>query len=72
MDTDLPVPSYGAIFKILATGPPPPHTDESLTHICCYMDDVISEVQGGPDIQNQVFDGTVCALKWLFMTLPGD
>ena len=33
VDTDLPVPSYGAIFEIPATGPGPPHTLESLTHI---------------------------------------
>ena len=26
VNTDLPVPSYGAISKILATGPGPPHT----------------------------------------------
>ena len=44
--TDLPVPSYGAISKILATGPGPPHIPESLTNINCYMDDVISAVQG--------------------------
>ena len=33
VDTGLPVPSYGAIFNTLATGPVPPHTPESLTHI---------------------------------------
>ena len=36
------------------------------------MDDVISAVQGGPDCQHRVFDGTVRALKWLFPSLPGD
>ena len=25
VDTDIPVPSYGVISKIPATGPPPPH-----------------------------------------------
>ena len=36
------------------------------------MNDVISVVQGAPDRQHQVFDGTVCALKWLFMFLLGE
>ena len=44
VDTDLPVPSYGAISKIPATGPGPPHTPKILTHIDCYMDGVISVV----------------------------
>ena len=38
VDADLPMPVYG---------PGPPHTPESLTHIGCYMYDVISAVQGG-------------------------
>ena len=46
VDSELPVPAYGAISKIPSTGPGPPHTPESLTHIYCYMDDVISVVQG--------------------------
>ena len=50
----------------------PPHTPESLTHIDCYMDDVILVVQGGPDRQHQVFDGTDRALKWIFLSLPGE
>ena len=33
VNTDLPVPSYGAIYKITSTGPGTPHTLESLTHI---------------------------------------
>ena len=45
-DIDLTVPSYGAISDIPATVPGPPHTPESLTNIDCYMDDVISAVQG--------------------------
>ena len=36
------------------------------------MDDVISVVQRGPDRQHRVFDGTVRALKWLFLSLPGE
>ena len=36
------------------------------------MDDAISVVQGGPDCQHRVFDGTVRALKWLFPSLPGE
>ena len=68
VDTYLPVPSYSAISEIPETRPGPPHTPESLTHIGCYMDDVISAVQGGPDFQHQFFDGILCALKWLFMS----
>ena len=44
VDSELPVPAYGAISEIPSTGPGPPHTPESLTHIDCYMDDVISVV----------------------------
>ena len=72
VNSDLPVPSYVAISEIPSTGPGPPHTPESLTHIDCYMDEVISLVQGGPDCQHQVFDGTVRALKWLFPSLLGE
>ena len=67
VDIDLSVPSYVAISEIPVTGTGPPHTPESLTHIDCYIDDVISAVQGFPDRQHQVFDGTVRALKWLFL-----
>ena len=35
------------------------------------MDDVISVVQCGTYRQHQVFDGTVRALKWIFLSLPG-
>ena len=72
VDSEFPVPSYGAISDIPSTGPGPPHTPESLAHIDCYMDDIISVVQGGTDRQHRVFDGTVRALKWLFPSLPGD
>ena len=53
---ELPVLSYGAISEIPAPEPGPPHTPERLTHIDCYMDDVISVVQGGPDRQHRVFE----------------
>ena len=56
VDSELPVPSYRAISKIPSTGPGPPHTPESLTHIDCYMDDVISVVQRGPDCHHRVFE----------------
>ena len=36
------------------------------------MYDVISAVQGGPEFQHQVFDGTIFALKWLLLSLPGE
>ena len=51
VDTDLSVPSYGAISEIPATGPGTPYTTESLTHINCYMYDIISAVQGVTDRQ---------------------
>ena len=72
VDSEFPVPSYGVISEILSTGPGPPHTLERLTHIYCYMDDIISVMQGGPDRQHRVFDGTFHALKWLFSSLPGE
>ena len=72
VNTDLPVPSYDAISKIPATGPGTPHTLDSLTHTNCYMDDVISVVQGGPDCQHRVFEGIECTLKWLFLLSPGE
>ena len=72
VDTDLPVLSYGTISEIPATGPIPHHTLESLTNIYCYMDGFISLVQGDPYHQHRVFDGTVRALKWLFLSLPGE
>ena len=72
VNTDPKVPSYGAISETPLTSPGLPHTLKSLTHIHCYMDDVISAVQGGPDHQHRVFDGTVCGLKWIFPSSPGD
>ena len=35
------------------------------------MDDVIVAVKGGEERKHRVFDSTVCALKWLFPSLPG-
>ena len=69
--TDLSVPSYSVISKIPETRPGPLCTLDSLTHIDFYMDEVISSVQGVPDLQHRVFYGTVRALKWLFLSLPG-
>ena len=45
--TLLPFPAYSAILAIPETGPVSPHTIDSLTHIGCYMDDMITAVQGG-------------------------
>ena len=36
------------------------------------MDDIITAVQGGPEQQYQVFDGTVKGLKWLFPSFTGE
>ena len=69
-DADPPVPAYGTISALPATEPP--HTLESLTHINCYMDDIIYAVQGGAERQHQVFDSTVRALKWTPPLLPGE
>ena len=44
--TSLPVLGCGTISKIPETGPVPYHTLDNLTHIDCYMDDVITAVQG--------------------------
>ena len=43
----IPVPAYGVIAAIPETGPVPPYTLYSLTHINCYMDDVLTAVPGG-------------------------
>ena len=42
----LPVPAYGTIGTIPETGLGPPHTLDSLTHINCYMDAMVTAVQG--------------------------
>ena len=70
VDADLPVPAYGAISVLLTTDPAPTHTLERITYIDCYMDDVISAVQGVAERQHRVFDSTVCALKWISPLLP--
>ena len=72
VDADLPVPAYGEISTLLTTEMSPPPTSASLTHIDCYMDDVIAAVQEGAEQQHRVFDSTVHALKWLFPSLPGE
>ena len=41
VDTDLLVRPYGAISEIPSTGPGPLHNPESLTHIYCYIDNII-------------------------------
>ena len=66
----LPVPAHGDISVLPAIETRPPHTPESLTHIDCYMDDVISTVQGGTERQHRVFNSTLYALKWLPPLLP--
>ena len=63
VDADLPVPAYGVISALPATEPGPPHTPDILTHLDCYMDDVISAVQGGEEQQHPVFDSILCVLK---------
>ena len=72
VDTDLHVLYYGASSEFPATGLGPPLILESLTYIDCYMDDVISAVQGPPYRQHRVFDGTVRAIKCLLPSLPGE
>ena len=72
VDMELLVLSYDTIYDISTIGTGAPHTPESLIHIYCYMDNLISAVQGDPDRQHQVFDGTVRALKCPFQSLPGD
>ena len=72
VDTELPVTSYGAITKTPTTGLHTPQTNKRLTHTDCYMYYVISVVQVGTDCQNRIFDGTVRALKWLFLSLLGE
>ena len=45
VDTALRVSEYCAITKIPATGPGPPHNQESFTHIDCYIYYIISVVK---------------------------
>ena len=70
--TSLPLPVYRSISKIPHTGPGSPHTLDRLTHIHCYMDDMITVVQSGTERQRQVFDATARDLKWTFPYLPGE
>ena len=62
----LQLPGYGAITKIPETGTVPPHTLDSLTHIYCYMYDLITAVKGVSQRQCQVFGITIWAFKWIF------
>ena len=61
--TYFPVLAYRAISVLPNTEPIPPKIPDSLTNIYCYMDDVISAVQGGVERQHRVFDSTFSALK---------
>ena len=65
IDTALLVPKYDIIYK-----GHPLHVWESLTYIYCYIYYAISVVQVGSKRQHQVFDVTVCALKWLLPSFP--
>ena len=47
VNADFPVTTYGALSALLPTEPGPPHIPESLTHIDCYTNDIISAVKGG-------------------------
>ena len=55
----LPVPGYGAIANIPDKGPVPHNALDRLTHINCYMNDMISSVQGGTKQKHQVFDNNI-------------
>ena len=52
VDADLHVLSCGAFSALPATEQGPPYTLESLTHIDCYMDDIIYMAQGGTEQQH--------------------
>ena len=69
VNTELPVLCYSVILVVPANKPGPPHTPESLPRIDCYINYVISAVQGGPDCQHRVCGGTFRALKCLFPSL---
>ena len=68
--TSLPVPLYGSITNNLKTGTCLPHTPDIITHIECYIDDIIMYVKYALGHQKQVFNGPPQALKWLFPLLP--
>ena len=72
VDTALPVLAYGAIVKIPSNVLFTLHAQSNLTHIECYMNDVIFSVQGDPESQHRVFDGTLHSLKWHLPSLPGE
>ena len=66
------VPGYMFIYKIPEIGPGPPYTLDILIQIDFYIDDIITAVHGGPEQKRKVFGGTVWALKWLFLSFPGE
>ena len=72
VNTSLPDAWWGTISSIPKTILVPPQTSDSLTHIYFYMYDVLSAVQGVPDLQHWVFGSTVRALRWLFLSLLGE
>ena len=53
------VPGYGRIKNILDTDTGTPQTLDKLTHIECYMNEMITEVQDRPKLKRPVFGGTV-------------
>ena len=70
VETYLQILWYRFISDIPNTGPDPPHTPDSLTHMYCYMGDVIMVVQVSPEIQSQVFDIMIPEIKWIFPSFP--
>ena len=63
VDADLPVLAYGRISMLPSTEPPPFQTPENLTHINCYMDEVISAIRGRPRTNGSVWTNRN-ALEW--------
>ena len=50
----------------------PQHSPDILTHIHCYTNDIIVDVQGGIERKYQVFDDNFQALKWILIFLPNN
>ena len=65
INTSLPILQDGTIAKIPKTGTGPKHTLDRLSCIDCYMDNSTTAVQGGTNIQGQVFDGTIQYFTWI-------
>ena len=68
INKSLLVPGFGSISKIPNTGLGLPQTWDILTHIDCYICDLITEVQCGPNHKLQVFNGTIQTLKFIFLS----